>query len=667
MNPEHERFAELATRTLENHPELQDEARAELLGRLAHGDPEPGRLSEASARLKSRPPGRGSLLATLAVLALLSISTGLLVRQEIPEQKDSLWAIKNGPTPYAVDDLLQTLVVSLTTEQRDFVFAATGSDVEALAKLERQWQLHPDELGILEEFAHRHLAARETLPPGFSESWRRSDPDNGMWLLLEAMGKHLEWKRAGSVTGDPMHREISSLVKQAARTPRFASYITEIRNKRLSMFPPTSNLAEENRVLFYSIFVHWHKTWSLSLDLQNTGFYDETTRLVATKDGEGLRELIKVWEQLSGRLVNGNSSNYELSAILNLVKGIGRKLQSASKDLGLTNEESEIRRKLALVSTIRSASPSSTDPRHLSFQAQLMFDRSDPNVISDPAEFEPGRRVESAVADRIICLAAAFLVQLFLAGAAIESFRRGRRLNGLADGLQPLFTPADLAWTTGIGLVFPALWYFGITRFTPLGLRDFGLTLFDLPPVLIQTAAALVFSLLLIVQTGRWRITRRAGFLALRPRLPWIGWAMAGIAAAVIPLTGVVRGMTGNETRVLQAIAATGGLPLLWLLWEAAAVIFSPRDQALGGVLLSRRLIAPFAFLAALLLGAGIPLRAVERHWHARDPLTRADRENGGLTLWEARIVDALRSQILEVFPDAAHPSSGTQSAPSGS
>ena len=171
---------------------------------------------------------------------------------------------------------------------------------------------------------------------------------------------------------------------------------------------------------------------------------------------------------------------------------------------------------------------------------------------------------------------------------------------------------------------------------------------------MLRTTLTLVFALLMIVQTARWRITRATGFLALRPRWPWIGWTMAGIAAAVIPLAGIVRAMTGNETRVLQAIAATGGLPLLWLLWEAAAVVFSTRDQALGGVLLSRRLILPFAILAALLLGAGIPLRAVERHWHSRDPLTRADREKGGITLWDARIVDSLRAQVRAVFPDVA-------------
>lgn len=649
MSPEHEEFAELATRTLESHPGLQEEARAELLGRLAHGNPEPGRLSEAISRLKSRPPGRGKLLAAFAVLAVLAlgISTGLRVRQAIPEVKVSTWALGNSINL----DPDEELGASLTTEQRDFVFAGIGSNAEAIAKLERQRELHPDELGILEELAHCHLAARQTLPPGFSESWRRSDPDNGMWLLLEAMGKQLEWKRAGSF-GDPLHLEITILLKQAAFAPRFESHLPELRRKRLSMFPPTATMAEENRVFFYSISSLWRPTLRIQREALNAGFGDEVTRLVAAKDAEGLRQLIRAWENLSGRMASSSFTLLDLTIAQTFVRDSGRNLQAASADLGLTDEESEFSRKLAHRSKVPSASHSSTDSRPMSSLAQIMSVGSAPDVITDPAEFEPGRRVEYAVAERMSCLAAAVLVLLFLAGAGIESFRRGRRLNGLADGLRPLFTPADFAWTAALGLALPALWYFGITRFTPLGLRDIGFSFYNPPPALIQTAAGLVFSLLMIVQTGRWRITRRAGFLALRPRLPWIGWAMAGIAAAVIPLTGVVRGMTGNETRVLQAIAATGGLPLLWLLWEAAGVVFSPRDQALGGVLLSRRLILPFAVLAALLFGAGIPLRAIERHWHALDPLTRADRENGGMTLWEARVVEAVRSQVLAVFPD---------------
>jgi hypothetical protein len=665
MNPEHKHFAELATRTLESHPDLQEEARAELLGRLAHGNPEAGQLAVAEARLEATPTRGGKPLAIFAILAVLAIgvSIALKVRQAIPEIKVSTWALGN-----AIDlDADEELEALLTAEQREFVFAGIGSDAEAIPKLEHQWQLHPKELGILEELAHRHLAAKQTLPPGFSESWRRSDPDNGMWLLLEAMGKHLDWKRAGSVTGDPLQLESTRLLKQAASAPHYMSHLPELRKKRLSMLPPTPTMAEENRVFLYSISTLWKPTFRVQREALDAGFKNEIIRLVAAKDADGLRQLTRDWESLAGRLASSSSTLLDLTITPNFIRECGSILQTANKDLGLTDEESEISRKLALLSTALSASRSSPDSRPLSSLAQIMYFGSTCNVITDPAEFEPGRRVEYAVGERMACLAAALLVLLFLTGAGIESFRRGRRLNGLADGLRPLFTPADLAWTAVLGLVFPALWYYGITRFAPFGLRDIGLSYYNPPPALIQAASALVFALLMIVQTGRWRITRRAGFLALRPRLPWIGWAMAGIAAAVIPLTGVVRGMTANETRVLQAIAATGGLPLLWLLWEAAAVVFSPRDQALGGILLSRCLILTFTALAALLLGAGNPLRAVERHWHARDPLTRADRDNGGMTLWEARIVNALRGRILEVFPDDSRPPSGTPSASPGS
>jgi hypothetical protein len=168
------------------------------------------------------------------------------------------------------------------------------------------------------------------------------------------------------------------------------------------------------------------------------------------------------------------------------------------------------------------------------------------------------------------------------------------------------------------------------------------------------------------VQTLRRQIGRRAGFLGLKPGWPRVGWIMAAIAALVVPLAGGARWLPGNETRYLQAVAATAGFPLLWLLWEAAAVVFSPRDQSLGGVLLSRRLIAPCALLAALLLACWLPLQAEERRWHARDRVTRVSLEHGGMMLWEARAAEWIRARVRAAFPDNPAASSGVDSPVDG-
>jgi len=76
-----------------------------------------------------------------------------------------------------------------------------------------------------------------------------------------------------------------------------------------------------------------------------------------------------------------------------------------------------------------------------------------PDVMAHPSKFEPGRRVEYAVADRAFALAAALICLLLLAVAGVEGVRRGRMVSGLADGLALLFRPFDTAWALGLGLI----------------------------------------------------------------------------------------------------------------------------------------------------------------------------------------------------------------------
>jgi hypothetical protein len=537
----------------------------------------------------------------------------------------------------------------LDPDTRDFVFASIGGDLEAVKNLQRQWELHPGEFGVFEELVHRRIAAKQGLPPDFTATWRRLDADNGMWLFLEAVGKNEEWKAKGPPAGETFSREVRDLLCRSAVAPRFESYLPELRKRRLGKLGSTGMLFEEVEVILYSISALWAPTIRHQHDAVLT-FGKAAQQAVADKDAAELAALLKSWERLAGRLaVNGNTM---LDLIVPAVMWgeSDKTMLQATRDLGLREEETrveEIRRRFA---DYRSAFPrGGSNSRPRSSLAQVL---ASPDGGVDASVFEPGRRVEYAVMERMSELVAATVVLLFLVGASIESFRRGGRVNGLAAGLGPLFRPADLMWTLSLGVVVPALWYFGITRWTPLGLRDVGMTFYKPQPILIQEGAALVFALLMIVQTARWRVAVRGGFLALKPNRPWIGWTMAGIAAVVMLMPGGVRWFSGNEERYLQATAATGGLPLLWLLWEAGTVLFSPGNQALAGVLLCRRMVVPLAALAALLLGGWAPLVATERHWHARDEVTRVDREHGGLTLMESRMTEALRERFHKAFPD---------------
>ena len=648
MTPEQEHFADLATRRLEALPELREEARSEVFGRLAHTGAD---TAEASSKLESKPPRSSWILACLSALTLVSLALCACwqMKKALPEARTFQGLMSFGSTLDPKDRLRE----QLDPETRDFVYASIGSDHEAAKNLQRQWELHPNELGIYEELVHRRIAAKQGLPPDFSETWRRLDADNGLWLYLEAVGKNEEWKAKGPPAGETFSRETLDLLRQSASAPRFKSYLPELRSRRLVMLGPNETLSEEVDLLLYSISALWAPTVRHQMDALLT-FGKAAKQAVADNNSTELAALIKSYERLPGRLAANGNTLLDLMPAAGSWNEAGSTMLQASRDLGLREEEARMDELGRQFADYRAAYRGvSLDNKPMSSLGRVLVVGSPSFIPIEPSDFEPGRRVEYAVTERLSGLLAAIVVLLFFTAASIESFRRGRRVNGLADGLGPLFGPIDLLWILGLGVVAPALWYYGLTRWTPFGLRDIGMTYYGQHHLLIQEGAALVFSLLMIVQTARWRVTKRVGFLALRPARPWIGWTMAAIAAMVIPLVGGVRWLSGNETRYLQAIAALGGMPLLWLLWEGGAVIFSPGNQALGGVLLCRRMIAPFAVVAALLLASRVPLIAYERHWQALDQITRSDREHGGLTLLENRITEEVRERFHKAFPDS--------------
>ncbi|MCW1885110.1 hypothetical protein OKA04_10255 [Luteolibacter flavescens] len=651
MTPDYERFAELATRPLESLPDLREEARAEVLSRLAHGGQE---IPADVARLEAKRPSSTGRWAGVvaAVIVLLGAIAAWQGRHAVPELR-ILSGIFSTVKIFEYKDGVRE---SVAPENRDYVFAGFGSYSEAITNLERQWQLHPDDLGIYEELAHRRLAAEQGLPPGFSETWQRLDPDNGVWLFLEAMGKHEEWKSSGPPAGELYSKDALDLLLRSAVAPRHESHIPALHSRRYSMIPRSETVADNCALLLHAISTSFLPTMSNqreTLDSFNGGVQDA----IARDDGERLAELILAWERLIGRKGVDASSVVEQSTATGSWNHTGKEMQDACRKLGLTDLEARLdglQKKFSTHMAMYSGAMYRGLRRieEMGVLARTLWSGSVLPV--DPELHAPGRLAEYAVMERMLGLAAALIVLLFLLVMLIEGVRRGRRVNGLVDGLSPLFRLSDVAWMVGLGVVLPVVWYFGITRWTPLGLRDIGMPQYTPQPVLIQAAAGLVFVLLMIVQAARWRLVARAGFLALKPAWPWVGWTMTAVAALVIPLSGAVRYLPGNEERFLQGVAAAGGMALLWLVWEAGALVFKSRDTSLGGVLLARRMALPLASLPALLLACWGPLLATERHWHSLDQMTRGNPERGGLNFTECRLVDHMRESFRQAFPEAS-------------
>jgi len=216
--------------------------------------------------------------------------------------------------------------------------------------------------------------------------------------------------------------------------------------------------------------------------------------------------------------------------------------------------------------------------------------------------------------------------------------------------LTPLFRREDHVWIAALGLALPWLWWWTITRMTPLGWRDGNIDDGWVVLVwLLQSVATFTLAAVMLLQAARWRWTVRGGFLGLGGSLPWIGWGVAALTALSIPVAGSLcyfRGSMGTDDVGLFLIGVAGmaACGLLWLMWHGIMTLFTPRSGALRPNL-TMRAVLPWAMtgVATLLVSAAIST-AMERYWFAKDPLFPS---------WTSKThVNALEERVAKDTPE---------------
>lgn len=643
-------FIELATRTLEGTPELREEARGELMGRLAHA--EEAELEGALGRMAKVVPQRSRWIAPACWLLWL-VLLGIAGWQTWRAVED--WMAMN----YFRQPSWERLGAHMSAEDKEFVFARYHEKPTFfLPNLERLKDLHPDDPRFFDDYAIKYFESERKAPPDYRETWQRLAPDNGIWSLREA---GLEANEALPRTGpvdEPRLARALALFAEAAEAKHFTKPSRELRYLRAAMLAEPQDMSREMDVLVFGVSNHWDGTHHYPIALGRMVAL-QADRLASAKDREGLSTLISAWEKVAAGMAESPETAMDLIMFQNFLKSSAQALEFAARDLGMAEEEAELQRKQAIFSAANATLRSRGDHRPLSYLAALLGPF---NGGLDPALYEPGRKMEYAMLDRGTAVCASLLLLLVMAGVMFEAFRRGRRVNGMVEGLAPLLRPTDGLWCLVLGLLLPLSYYVIVTRLTPLGCRDWGaFTGFGimrnpgawlLAPAFIQPVAGLLLVLCCLVQVTRWRITRRVGFLALRARWHWSAWLVPLLAALLLPLSGIVRWISTPDAqmRFLIASAAAAGLPLLWLLWQAIVGLGAGKERALGGVMLSRNLILPLALFTALLLAAWPPLKQREQEWFLKDEFTRSDRAHGSLSKGEVLIVDKIAKLYRSAF-----------------
>lgn len=662
------RFIDLATRLLAGKGAPEDMARGELMDRLAHASPAEGddSMESATARLERKRPGgfwRSSWFAFAMVLAI-----GALVAMTFAAGYAEMERLKRGRSPYrnfsirAQEAWEQRLAQRVDPSKKIFLLSGTRgvADEEVNQWIAERFEKLPEDPAELEELWVGQLRPGTKAPESFLEHGRRIDPENGLWALLaaETNASHSGGRRGPRAPGSPFtappwYGKSLALLEEAVAAPRIQTYRPGRTAERLRLLGPPRDLAELADI---NAFAQRQFGWTGNSGNQMEIWAARAQELVSLNDVEGFRKWAATWERVilaslrpSADRGNGYQSIYFIERIVREFHGLALSLKAADVEARMLKWQGEIR---SLSSSPAPPAAADMDLRMAAFTGGWYYYGSG-SVMGDlvlPEELEPGVKTEHAVADRFAAMAGATIFAVLACAAFFEGWRRSPHLRGMAQGLLPLFHRADYLWAAGLGIALPLLWYVAWIRFTPLGYRDFTVTLEGFLPFVARITGALLFSLCMLLQVARWRMAKRGGFAGLRPAALWPGWMAAGIAAAFVPVTGMVRYWPHLDEIYYLSACAVLGFPLLWLLWRGGSILFGPASAALPGIMLCRFLL-PVTIVGSLVLMAVTPLlKTEERKWMARDALSGPDPSGWVYTKLQARAEDHIRRRLLKAM-----------------
>lgn len=643
MTPDLDRFLELATRPLEGNPGLRDEAKAELMARVSRGGVplEMLDLSGPVGRLEATKPNNPwprRIALLLVLIGSITVLSGLITRQGFEAYRAAQASmmsmmVRYGGLPGYTPDPDPLMASHLRKVAPGLPLGLRGGD-----ELKDWLDAHPDDVAMLQEQVSRSLnSGSGTLPselsPELLAEIDRLDPDNAVWPLIR-MIHHLR-KATGSggsyyygssiptkVTDEPEFAKALELFSAAAAKEFFRDHSMALKRRQIDAFPRSRTIADDTVVmglaeLITPAFNEYSSEFEPFLQIQ-------VDRLEKAGDKADLAKLKGEWRRLAEMIADaGGRGECRIHDFGSQCWTIAESLSDSFGRLGMTDEKAEM---TAWRDAINTSATSLSMTPEVEAAAGIRVGNSDGELADlTLEEVHPSRRTEHAFFDRILASILA-LVALLAAGLiGLESCRRSKIVKGMARGMMPLFRADDHLWIGGLGLALPWLWWWGITRLTPLGLRDMDFNEeWTAIPMMIQPAAALIFGLAMLLQSARWRWGPRGGFASLDAPLPWLGWLAAGLAGLAVPAAGIIRYLDiGDDEKgyYLLGVGGMAGCSLLWLLWGTVMNLFTPRDSALRPNL-AMRVALPWALLGVVSLIASVMISsAMERRWFARDPL----------------------------------------------
>jgi hypothetical protein len=673
MHPDSERLIELATQSLANHPAARLVAEEDLRRHIetrtdipaAHIADAVGALARADAHPR-RSHWRVILYLTTLLVSLPVLGHTAWQLNRFAGVRRLFWSDAE-PAAKSPD-----IPAGLKPQEKLLLLGDAGAASEA-ARWKPLWDSDPDNPAYLSEYAAAYYRDHNQLSPEILAAAALIDPDNGWLPALAAAGSmeaavsplpySSKERKAGKIQiwkikDENRLREALAQIHLAAGKPKFTTYQAALYKQRISLLPRrTDFLSQLEPIVYmrsnsYAIIALLRIRHVLSADAQ---------QCAARQDADGFRQITDDWMKLVQATTHGGESLLDVLVARALYTDsyLLTNFRVAAQTLGLVEEvnrfvQLEERAKAyweARKQSERTSPMNDLASRRGSYFAGMNVPICSRHVANPPviteADLRPGRYADHALFERAGSLIAWAILGICAGGAAHVRLRHKPPVCSMSVRMLDLLRPADWAWLLSGGVLMPLLWYFVITRLTPLGAREWSLKSTDCLQAFGQFGSFVALMVVFPVVMSIRMLGKRGAVLGLAARRPWPGGLAVAAAALGIPAFGAVMWQT-NDRLLLYAFLLPA-LAVLWLLVGFCRNIFCRRVHALRRATLVRMVI-PAWILGMLGFALAVPLHyAGERCWIQQDHLLEISAEAPSLTRYEYDVTQILRAELLEL------------------
>lgn len=533
------------------------------------------------------------------------------------------------------------------------------------------WRSDPENPSYFMEYAAAYFRVRQTLSPEILETAARIDPDNAWYsaIVASAMAKKAVKKNTPgydarkrgekttyTVIDEKLLVSALELFHEAARKPRLSPNQLELQKQRIALLPERTDFVSQ---FPRQVFAASQNCPLIDLRSLVDAISVQAGRHAERKDVAGFQQLVADWRWLVRATAKDGVSLLDLMVAKAFFTMPLSAFSEAAKSLGLEEDAEKFARLHQQNEERREGvrrDPQRRAVTHLVGQKASIMTGLTLTVATNQVDFpppiteadlRPGRFADHAVFGRAHALASWAILGICAALAALSRLRGDKTVIRLSKRLQDLFRRGDWLWIGVGGIVIPLLWFLAISRFTPLSAREWGMkpSGFLLPATQLGSLTVLMLVSSAVIASGR--LAKRAGFLGLNPRLPWLGWVAAISAALAIPVVGAMPVIRSNG--LFYTGCALSGAALLWLAWGFLChALGKPPGGSLRCATLARMMVPAWVF-GMLVFALLVPFHyAEERHWIQQDRLLEITAESPATSRYERDLTGVFRRELME-------------------